>query len=62
MGLLMIRCPFTGRPIFTGRYVESAAFSLNPCIFQPDLLSALPHNARVVRERRVGLRFRLFRM
>lgn len=26
MGLLMIRCPETGQEIFTGRYVEPAAF------------------------------------
>lgn len=35
---------------------------LNRGIFQPDLLSDLPRDARVVRQRCVGLRLRVFRM
>jgi hypothetical protein len=30
MGILMIRCPKTGRAISTGTYVESAAFRSSP--------------------------------
>ena len=33
MGILMIRCPKTGRAISTGRYVESAAFCSAPVFF-----------------------------
>jgi hypothetical protein len=33
MGILMIRCPKTGRAISTGTYVESAAFRSSPVFF-----------------------------
>jgi hypothetical protein len=33
MGMLMIRCPITGRPFFTGRYVETATFRASPVFF-----------------------------
>jgi hypothetical protein len=33
MGMLMIRCPKTGRAIFTGRYVEYRAFRTIPVFF-----------------------------
>ena len=62
MGKLLIRCPKTGQAIFTGRYVDFCDFPLNPYILQPKLLSALPRDARVVRKRRMGLRFRVFRI
>ena len=62
MGKLLIRCPKTGQAIFTGRYVRLCDFPLNPCILQSELLSALPRDARVVRKRRMGLRFRVFRI
>jgi len=40
----------------------SRGFPYQPGLFQPDLLSTLPRDARVVRQGRVGLRFRLLRM
>lgn len=33
MGMLMIRCPRTGRAVFTGRHVESAVFRTTPVFF-----------------------------
>ena len=33
MGMLMIRCPKTGRAIFTGRYIEYRAFRTIPVFF-----------------------------
>jgi len=33
MGMLMIRCPKTGRAIETGRYVEVTAFRSTPVFF-----------------------------
>ncbi len=33
MSMLMIRCPKTGRAIFTGRYIESAVFRSSPVFF-----------------------------
>ena len=30
MGMLMIRCPITGRPFFTGRFIETATFRTTP--------------------------------
>lgn len=33
MGMLMIRCPKTGRALATGRYVESAIFRSSPVFF-----------------------------
>ena len=33
MGMLMIRCPMSGQPIFTGGYIESAAFRSTPVFF-----------------------------
>jgi len=33
MDMLMIRCPKTGRPIFTGRYIEYRAFRAIPVFF-----------------------------
>jgi hypothetical protein len=33
MSMLMIRCPKTGRAIFTGREVESASFRSSPVFF-----------------------------
>jgi hypothetical protein len=33
MGILMIRCPKTGRAISTGRCVESATFRSSPVFF-----------------------------
>jgi hypothetical protein len=33
MGMLMIRCPKTGQAIFTGKYVEPAAFRSTPVFF-----------------------------
>ena len=33
MSMLMIRCPKTGRPISTGREVESASFCSSPVFF-----------------------------
>jgi hypothetical protein len=33
MGMLMIRCPKTGRAIFTGRYIESRLFRVTPVFF-----------------------------
>lgn len=33
MSMLMIRCSTTGRAIFTGRYVESAAFRSTAVFF-----------------------------
>ena len=33
MGMLMIRCPNTGRPISTGKYVASATFRATPVFF-----------------------------
>jgi hypothetical protein len=33
MGMLMIRCPKTGRAISTGRHVESRLFSSTPVFF-----------------------------
>ena len=58
MGKLLVRCPKTGQAIFTGRYVDCATFRSTPVFFSPKLLSAL---ARVVRKRRMGPRFRVFR-
>jgi hypothetical protein len=33
MGMLMVRCPKTGRAIATGRYIESRLFSSTPVFF-----------------------------
>ena len=33
MGKLMIRCPSTGRTIFTGRYIDPQAFRTTPVFF-----------------------------
>ena len=33
MGMLMIRCPNTGRAISTGRHIESRFFSSTPVFF-----------------------------
>jgi hypothetical protein len=33
MGMLMIRCPQTGRAVSTGRYVSAAAFGSTPVFF-----------------------------
>ena len=33
MGMLMIRCPKTGRAISTGRYIESRLFRSTPVFF-----------------------------
>ena len=33
MGMLMIRCPITGRPFFTGRYIETATLWTTPVFF-----------------------------
>ncbi len=33
MGMLMIRCPRTREPIFTGRHVASATFRSSPVFF-----------------------------
>jgi hypothetical protein len=33
MGMLMIRCPKTGRPISTGTYIEYKAFRTIPVFF-----------------------------
>ena len=33
MAMLMIRCPNTGRTIFTGRYVAAATFHATPVFF-----------------------------
>ena len=33
MGMLMIRCPKTGRAISTGRHIESRFFSSTPVFF-----------------------------
>ena len=33
MGLLMIRCPNTGKELFTGRYVDASAFRSTPVFF-----------------------------
>ena len=33
MGMLMIRCPRTREPLFTGRYVKSATFRCTPVFF-----------------------------
>ncbi len=33
MGMLMMRCPRIGEPLFTGRYVESATFRSSPVFF-----------------------------
>ena len=33
MGLLMVRCPNTGQALFTGRYVDTAAFRSMPVFF-----------------------------
>ena len=62
MGILMIRCPKTGLTMSTGWQVEAAVFASKPGILQSDILLALPHRARMVRQRRVGLRRRRRRM
>jgi hypothetical protein len=33
MGMVMIRCPNSGRVISTGRYVDAAAFRSSPVFF-----------------------------
>jgi hypothetical protein len=33
MGVLMIRCPTTGQPISTGRYVDIVTFRSSPVFF-----------------------------
>jgi hypothetical protein len=33
MGMLMIRCPTTGQPIFTGRSIDSSIFRSTPVFF-----------------------------
>jgi hypothetical protein len=33
MGILMIRCPRTGRTVSTGTHVEAAAFNSSPVFF-----------------------------
>jgi hypothetical protein len=43
MGMLMVRCPKTGRTIPTRRYIESRLFG--PCVFRQHLLSALSNEA-----------------
>ncbi len=45
MGMLMVRCPKTGRAIATGRFIESRVIQQHPCIFQQHLLSTLPGEA-----------------
>ena len=62
MGMIMIRCPKTRQAISTGRYVEPTTFRSSPVFFSRDLLSAVPHHARVVRQGRMGERNRRFRM
>jgi hypothetical protein len=37
MGMLMVRCPKAGQAIFTGKYVDPAAFRSSPVFFSRTL-------------------------
>ena len=62
MGKLLVRCPKTGQAIFTGRYLDSATFRSIPVFFSRNYCPLCLRDARVVCKRRMGLRFRVFRI
>ena len=57
MGIIMIRCPKTGKAVSTGMCIDRAVFCSMPVFFKY-LLSVVPHLARVVCAGRMGLRLR----
>ena len=59
MGTVMINCPKTGKAVYTGMHIDRATFGSMPVFFQPHVLPIVPHLARVVCRKRMGLRFQL---
>jgi hypothetical protein len=58
MGMVMVKCPETGRAIPTGMKTDRERFQRSSVFFWAHPLPDLPHRSRLVRARSVGPRAR----